>query len=70
MSRLKDPAPAVVALDDGDDSLTHVCCDCAEDVALCGADLTGLPYDERPPLEHECVVCSVLDDLPCERCGS
>jgi hypothetical protein len=51
-----------------DDELAHVYCDCSEDVAYCGADLTGVEegYD---PDDLLCVVCDDMAYLPCPRCG-
>ncbi|WP_155054548.1 hypothetical protein [Streptomyces blattellae] len=63
------PEPTVTANGHGED-LSHAVCDCDEDTALCGTDVTGVPWatdGEEPP--SPCVVCLDLADQPCPRCG-
>ncbi|MFI6249004.1 hypothetical protein [Streptomyces sp. NPDC051016] len=59
-------APAPLTSDDAADE-THVVC-CNRDLALCGSDVTELPWvgDE---VEATCVVCRDLEGQPCPRCG-
>jgi hypothetical protein len=51
-----------------DDHLLHLFCECNEDVALCGCDLTGA-VEDLSVLAQEmlCVVCDHL--LKCATCG-
>lgn len=51
-----------------DDDLDHTVCDCDENIALCGRDVTEEPWVEDGP--NPCVVCRELNDLACERCGA
>ena len=51
----------------GTDDLDHIVCDCDEDRALCGLDVSTSPWSDGG---LDCVVCAELDDLPCERCGT
>lgn len=51
-------------------SEVHIICICAPDVALCGADRTGVPERPYDPASITCVVCADLDHLPCPRCGA
>lgn len=53
-----------------DDDLGHIFCDCDENRALCGADVTDCPVVEDRDDSLLCVVCADLEDVPCERCGS
>ncbi|MEI5520704.1 hypothetical protein WB388_08825 [Streptomyces brasiliscabiei] len=64
------PGLATAATDDGDDDLSHGVCDCDEDTALCGTDVTGVPWaaDGQEPV-NPCVVCVDLAEQPCPRCG-
>lgn len=48
-------------------SYIHMVCECNEDVALCGKDLTGRPFADG---SVECVVCADLDRQPCPLCGA
>lgn len=50
-----------------DTDLIHSVCECDENVALCGLDMTG--HDWLPEGTTTCVVCYDLDELPCSRCG-
>ena len=61
--RLAEAVEEAVAGDD----MTHMTC-CRENVALCGADLTGwedCDCDPRP--EERCIRCDFIDEaeLPC-----
>jgi hypothetical protein len=73
MSALTDDSPIVVteplSFEDGGDSddLVHVACDCSEEIALCGTELT-FGVDEWTD-DELCVVCKDLEPLPCPRCG-
>ena len=60
-----EPAPATTG--PGDD-LDHVVCDCDDDTALCGADVSAHPWGAGDPV-LPCVVCLGLVDLACPRCG-
>lgn len=57
---------------EGFDPDTHhfVCC-CDEDTAMCGEDVTELPWVDDLTDVDVCVVCDDLwaDDSPCPRCG-
>lgn len=64
-----ETAPAPVVTDTEDADLTHFCCECEPETALCGATLTLLYY-EMTDDDTLCVVCEDLDPLPCERCGA
>lgn len=53
------------------DSLSHFCCECNEDVAFCGADLSQMTeVSLADGQDYLCVVCDDLEcsDLVCE-CG-
>lgn len=54
--------------DDNEPDIMHLVCDCNDDIALCGTDVSGEPWnhDSDPDL---CVVCADLDVLDCQRCG-
>jgi hypothetical protein len=52
-------------LDDSD--IVHFVCNCDEDTALCGIDVSEA--DETDSLEDTCVVCVDLNEFPCPRCG-
>lgn len=57
------PAQLVTTVYDdtrNDSDIDHIWCDCTIDIALCGADITGLPVIDAPV--NACVVCSDLDD--------
>ena len=56
--------------DAGRDGLVHAWCECTPDVALCGADLTGLPYVTSWDPADACVVCNELLRTFCARCGA
>lgn len=51
----------------GDSETVHIFCPCSPDMALCGEDLSDVPFDDG---DDVCVVCADLDRLPCERCGT
>jgi len=55
---------------DHDDDLSHAACPCDEDIALCGADVAGVPWadDDTEPTSL-CVVCVDLVVQPCQKCG-
>lgn len=65
-------APDTALIDYGDyDDVEHAYCDCLPDTALCGVDLTG-SEDTGHSFEEvidPCVVCDILVDQECERCG-
>ena len=44
----------------------HVVCECNEDVALCGVDLTGVGFTDD---EVDCPLCALVDEDSCPRCG-
>ena len=49
-----------------DDTLNHyVCCD--DDTALCGSDLSGMPWTKFPVDQDTCLVCLKL--TRCPDCG-
>ena len=50
--------------DDGDE-LTHICCCKDKDIALCGSDLTGVPYGSMPD-DILCNVCFELEEWSIE----
>lgn len=54
-----------IAPPNAEDEICHLVCDCDENTARCGMDVTDHPWT---PLDvNDCVVC---DDLPpCEVCG-
>lgn len=62
------PEPTVPGTDHGED-LDHVVC-CDDDIALCGADVSGHDWGEGTfdPTQM-CVVCRELYGKPCPRCG-
>jgi hypothetical protein len=46
----------------------HAVCHCSPDIALCGTDRAGAPWQpDDTPLT--CVVCEDLEYAPCSRCG-
>lgn len=51
-----------------DEDFNHVACPCSEDVAFCGADMSGDEWVSDDSPTH-CVVCADLEPFPCERCG-
>lgn len=63
------PEPTATATGDGED-LSHAVCGCDEDTALCGTDVSDVPWaaDGQAP-SNPCVVCVDLAELPCPRCG-
>ncbi|MFJ1653474.1 hypothetical protein ACIOC2_19205 [Streptomyces sp. NPDC088337] len=61
------PEATTTGHDSGDD-LTHAICGCNEDLALCGADVSGEPWAGEAE-EVNCIVCQDLMWSPCERCG-
>lgn len=72
MSTLTDDSPIVVTdptFEEGgdEDNLVHVACECSDDLALCGAELTMDAGDFTD--DEVCVVCHDLEPLPCPRCG-
>lgn len=53
------------------EDLTHAACPCNEDDALCGANVTGVPWGIYEIGEdHLCVVCVDLVWHPCPKCGA
>lgn len=68
--RPRDGTPAGDAIIDeaaafgggGDDGLNHVVCCENQDLALCGKDCTGAPFDNDA--EIDCSVCAELDEQP------
>lgn len=48
--------------------MTHLFCDCNEDVSFCGLDISALPCDED--INEYCIVCAEMSEKPCERCGA
>lgn len=62
-----EPAAVAVAQDTGEE-LVHSVCYCADDVALCGADVAGTAWATENE-EVDCVVCLDLMFQPCPRCG-
>ncbi|CBG73096.1 hypothetical protein SCAB_60771 [Streptomyces scabiei 87.22] len=63
------PEPATTTNGHGDD-LSHGVCDCDEDTALCGTDVTGVPWATKDDeSDNLCIVCVDLVELPCPRCG-
>lgn len=72
MSTLTDDSPIVVTEptfeEGGDfDDLVHICCECSEDLALCGGELGAEAVDFAD--DEMCVVCLDLEKQPCPRCG-
>lgn len=53
--------------DSGDD-FTHLFCECNDDVARCGLDVSGLPYADDDE-EADCPLCIIANEDPCPRCG-
>jgi hypothetical protein len=58
-----------------EDDLVHTVCHCDPDLALCGTDVTGEPWDDDG---EDCAECERLDqldelagrsDLQCFRCA-
>lgn len=47
--------------------MTHVVCDCNQDIALCGKDVSDRPFTEKEP---SCNVCAAMEYDPCPRCGA
>lgn len=63
------PEPEAASTDHGD-GMAHAACPCWPDIALCGVDVSGLPWaDDDAELANPCVVCLDLDEQPCPRCG-
>ncbi|MFJ6841398.1 hypothetical protein ACIQRE_01875 [Streptomyces griseoluteus] len=60
------PEAAADTTDIGE-GLTHAVCECTPDVAYCGADVTGEPWEDDTE-EVTCVVCRDLDGFDCPRC--
>lgn len=51
--------------------IDHLVCDCTNGaIALCGTDVSAMPYLDDDPTPPECVVCRDLEFLPCGRCGA
>ena len=53
-----------------DEELDHLYCECSEDIALCGTDLSEA--EELSFLLNgavDCIVCMDLVEFPCSRCG-
>jgi len=59
------PRPADSDIGSNDDMDHYFCCD--ENLALCGTDVTGMPFGRTAGFM--CVVCEELRYQPCERCG-
>lgn len=53
---------------DFEEDLVHFYCECDENTALCGTDITDDPKDSEEE-EVNCVVCIDLVEFPCPRCG-
>jgi hypothetical protein len=51
------------------DELHHYICDCNEDIALCGRDVSGEAWLQYVDPEDECIVCVMLLDSACRFCG-
>lgn len=61
-----DESIAAITFDAGDDDLDHIYACCNSDLALCGADLSDVPFadDDGPNWEDTpdtCVVCLDLE---------
>ena len=61
------PEPVVADAGSGDD-LMHAACACTPDIALCGTDVSNLPWGDDFD-ETTCVVCRELEDLACPKCS-
>jgi hypothetical protein len=59
----EQPQPAT---DVTDDEVCHWFC-CQPDLALCGADLTGMA--PGGPNDIDCPLCVLVAERPCVRCG-
>lgn len=69
MTTTTAPSPVIVSATATESDLSHTVCECDENAALCGLDVTEFPWDDDED-SPECVVCEDLDDQPCERCGA
>lgn len=70
MTTALDEAPLVTT--DGpngtDDELDHIFC-CNEDLALCGADISGTEFISDDEELFPCVVCNEMQYRECPKCG-
>lgn len=63
------PAPDITPAEVNDPDVFHwVCCDPA--TAICGTDVSNIPFSGPHPDEMICAVCDDLLTTPCTRCGS
>jgi hypothetical protein len=64
------PVSEPVKKDDDDDQICHWICECNENIALCGLDVSGLPWDMNNE-DEDCVLCQIVaeEQLVCKRCG-
>lgn len=71
MATSTEPLPVDTDTGDGEDGLSHCYCECDEDIALCGTDVSGHAFDDAIDSEDLlCVVCVELEFKTCSRCGS
>ena len=55
---------------DDESDLIHVVCECNDNVAFCGEDMSEVDYvDDTGDTPRDCIVCVHLEVMPCERCG-
>lgn len=67
-----NPVPDACSLRSEVSDLVHLMCECDDDIAICGADRTGLPFKDDAPEDAVCVVCVDIlgpEDI-CPRCGA
>lgn len=69
MTAVADPQVTPTPVDD-DPDVGHYTCQCTDDVSLCGANVTGVPWahltNDGIPI---CVMCADMINKPCPRCG-
>lgn len=52
------------------DDETHLVCPCSKSIAACGERLGDESMTDEPWEPGEvCIMCEVVADLPCPRCG-
>ena len=70
MTTLTTPKPTTQTNNTHNDSnteLDHYYCDCDENHALCGTNITGMQLVEN--FTNPCTVCEYMNEEPCPKCG-
>jgi hypothetical protein len=66
MTTLTEQELTTGSIDTDDEDIHHLVCECNENKAICGSDVSGWEWGENGA---ECIVCMDLLYIPCPNCG-